>query len=566
MVYEDLNIQEKNNMINAWLGLVDESSMSYFSTPDVGSPFDKSYHHEHRYLKFDIDTFHEYVGANYITCPTSLRAPKKLTLDKSDLLIELGKGISVLNTFSTGKKKLFEPVLDALTEIDNILAEIEYDLDNPTDIEFSWGEYIEFKGMPAILIDGFEVFEGHNIHKQLTYELIDISSHPEYSDNIRHNSYLSIQEGENSRAPKAVRYYNSAEHGVGNFVQLQFKEEEAINLIKNAILKSNNPVFSSSFGKDSLVTLHLGLRACDSLNIPREKVNVFYSDTLNEFQEVRNLAKRLEKEWGFNLIVGKPSKTLKSVIRDHGGIDESYFTRKGDRRKDENGNSIQPLGEKCCSVLKHKPFYDAVDQYQFDLNIMGTRLDESRQRKLAAYRDGEYFYWISGNLMKLQPILHWTDREVFQYVKKYSITLPSIYNKNLILGPNKKTQSFDLFTLKTLKDEKIEDYIITDPLMALDLKESGINIYMPRVGCLMCPAPIRFGYLRWLREFYPKVFNGMLTRVGYAPQLVKMIPLDKKKELELMFGTEITALKIIEKPELIEEILDYMPCAFDILE
>ena len=75
--------------------------------------------------------------------------------------------------------------------------------------------------------------------------------------------------------------------------------------------------------------------------------------------------------------------------------------------------------------------------------------------------------------------------------------------------------------------------------------------------------PVKHGYLRWLREFYPKVFKGMLSRLGYAAQLVKMIPEAKKQELAFMLGQPVTTLTILENPELVESILEYMPCAFD---
>ena len=156
-----------------------------------------------------------------------------------------------------------------------------------------------------------------------------------------------------------TRYYGDTK-GAGPYLTLIEREEEALGLLRNALLKSDRPVFSSSFGKDSLVTLHLGLRACDLLNIPRHKIDVFYSDTLNEFDEVRQLAKAYAKQEGFNLIVARPEKTLKRIIQEHGGIDESYFSRKGDRRKTKAGASMKPLSEKCCDGLKHQPFYQAV--------------------------------------------------------------------------------------------------------------------------------------------------------------------------------------------------------------
>ena len=564
---------ERDSMMKSWFGIEDLDTYFYRSTPDKGSPYDLSVHHTHKYMKFDIDAFHSYIGAGLLTCLDALPESKRLLPKRDEWLRRLGQGLTDLERLEKNKIRAnynidreFERLDYTLEDLDAVLVEMEYELLTGTSNEYMWGELIEFKGMLAILEEGHStLFEGED--EPLVYRLLDVSDHPRYSSNLRHDDYSSIQANETTRASMPTRYYGDTK-GAGPYLTLIEREEEALGLLRNALLKSDRPVFSSSFGKDSLVTLHLGLRACDLLNIPRHKIDVFYSDTLNEFDEVRQLAKAYAKQEGFNLIVARPEKTLKRIIQEHGGIDESYFSRKGDRRKTKAGASMKPLSEKCCDGLKHQPFYQAVATHRWDLNAVGTRTDESRQRKQAGLRDGEYFYWKTGRMHKIQPILHWTDEEVFAYIEKYQLQLPSLYYQNLILDyPVKKRKSDPELPIQEALDHfGVKDGVVERPLDALQLKKMGFKVYMPRVGCMLCPTPIKHGYLRWLRAFYPKVFKGMLSRLGYATQLVKMIPEEKRMELEFMLGQPITSLTIMENPELVESMLEYMPCAFDQLK
>ena len=571
----ELDGYERDSMMKSWFGIEDLDTHFYRSTPDVGSPYDLSVHHHHKYLTFTTEALQSYIGAGLIRCLYQLTPNQRLLLRQEDLIHQLGKKMTQLNRFEQNQKKAtfdlgheLRSVTQTLDELDSILKEIEFELTYPyhEQEEFMWGELIEFKGMTAIIEPRSLPLLMEGEEGTLKYRLLDVADHPRYSRNLRHQDYLAIGKGEATRASKATRYYGDTQ-GAGSYLTLTEREQDAINLLMNALLKSNKPVFSSSFGKDSIVTLHLGLRACDLLNIPREQVTVFYSDTLNEFDEVRQLARAYQNKEGFNLVVARPEKTLKRIINDHGGIDESYFSRKGDRRKDSNGKTLKPLSEKCCEVLKHNPFYQAMAANDWDLNAVGTRTAESRQRKQAGLRDGEYLYWNTGNMHKVQPILHWSDEEVFAYIEKYNLPIPKLYTQNLVLAEPKKKRASDpdLPIQEVYEAFGVVNGIVSRPLNALALKQMGFNVYMPRVGCMLCPTPVKYGYLRWLREFYPKVFKGMLTRLGYASQLVKLIPQFKKQELEFMLKEPITTLTIMEKPELVEDILEYMPCAFDVL-
>lgn len=218
------------------------------------------------------------------------------------------------------------------------------------------------------------------------------------------------------------------------------------------------------------------------------------------------------------------------------------------------------MSEKCCNGLKHEPFKRLRTEYKFDLTIAGTRATESRQRYQAGIRDGEYYYAKTWNSYRLNPILHWTDEEVFKYLDKYSIPLPEIYHQNIVLS--KKIGMFELEEMKRLGLQ--DDYTISKPLGALKIKEMGFDVFMPRVGCMMCPIPINHGYLTWLRRFYPKVFKTMIVNMGYGPFVWNLVDSSKKQEIQMMLGEKISMFKLLDNKKLLNDVLDYMPCAFDI--
>lgn len=475
-------LENSDGMMKSWFGLVDYDTHFYKSTFEVGSPYDLSVHHEHRYLKFNNDEFNSYIGAD--------------------------------------------------------LIKTDWEEDLPY-------YHIWFKGISCTLVS---VNEETGIK---SYKIDDITQHPLYVENIRTTEFNQIDQ-DYSRSHKNVRYYNFK---TTNDVKLQFKEKESLELLTLALLKSDNPVCNVSFGKDSLVVLHLYLRVTDMLNIPRHKVNVYWTDTKNEFYEVRKLVKKLQKRWGFNLIIGQPKSSLKQMVTEYGGLDESIFERKGKREKGKR----TPLSEVCCKTLKHTVYQSVNKDYNFDLNISGVRIQESTQRLQSGLRDGEMYYakseWKS---IRVNPILNWSDVEVFQYIEKNNIELPPLYYKNLILNEN-----LGLIEQQELKELGIKDNVIEDPILALELKDKGYKVFMPRVGCLLCPIPVKYGYLKWLRRFYPKVFSAMVSNLGYGVILWGMVSSEKKQELELYFGRRITIDDIIDN-NMLQEILDYMPCLYDL--
>lgn len=365
----------------------------------------------------------------------------------------------------------------------------------------------------------------------------------------------------NNRADKETRYAHFYEH---QKVSLDIKERWAIDLLKVGLKRSKKPVVSCSFGIDSIVSLYLTRKALKELGRDPSDIDVVWNDTKNEFLDVRKFAKYITDLWNLRLITTSPKKVLKKVIEDHGGVTEDYFfARKGDRRKNK-----RPLSEKCCEVLKHEPMKRARNSYNWDLVIVGLRADESNQRFLAALRDGELFY--SGaewSALVCRPILWWLEAEVWEYVDKNNIPYSALYDKNLIQKyPDNVSE-----IINNNKEKLLEVGIDVDKLYEQQLKtvtrkqyfvlrDLGFKIFAPRTGCQLCPITVKYGYLHWVREFYPKAYNAMVHHLGYGKVLLSMISNEKKEEIKELTGIDVTEENA---HEYLQDILNAKPCIFD---
>lgn len=388
---------------------------------------------------------------------------------------------------------------------------------------------------------------------------IDVINH--YDDQVRP---VKDSQGRwiHTRADKATRYAHYEADKIDK-TDLTTKERRGIELLKMALQRAKKPVVSCSFGIDSIVTLYLTRKALSELGSDPSDIDVVWNNTLNEFPEVRKFAADLERDWQLRLIVTKPRKVLKQVIEDHGGITSDYFTaRKGDRRRG------QPLSEKCCGTLKHEPMRRALRENGWDLVINGLRADESRQRLLAALRDGEFFYSISEwKALVVRPVLWFTENDIWEYVAQEGIPFNELYRKNLIRKYPENVAEIIDNNRELLNDIGIDTNALAEGqlktverVQALVLQRLGFEIFTPRTGCQMCPIPVKYGYLHWMREFYPRAYNGMVYNLGYGKVLLEMIPDDVKAEIEAFTGIELTADNAADH---LREILEAKPCAFD---
>ncbi|UCC39693.1 MAG: phosphoadenosine phosphosulfate reductase family protein [Candidatus Aminicenantes bacterium] len=231
---------------------------------------------------------------------------------------------------------------------------------------------------------------------------------------------------------------------------LDKKIKKAAALIKNSLKKHENPVVACSFGKDSMVVLHM-VRQFES-DIP-----VMFNNTLVEYPDTYRFKNLMSKEWNLNIIETKPSKTFWWIVENYGF---PLFTRKG--HKDASKN--------CCRYLKEYPIAKILRKYKFDLYFTGLSRHESRLREFSAKRYGNYFYSKTQKHWKCHPIQDWTEEDVWNYHNLYHIPHNGVYDK----------KSPDGFILRT--------------------------------GCWCCTIPIKYGKTKFLRMNYPSLWRILMTK------------------------------------------------------
>ncbi|MCW2649154.1 MAG: cysD [Mycobacterium sp.] len=198
---------------------------------------------------------------------------------------------------------------------------------------------------------------------------------------------------------------------------LRSLEAEAIHVVREVAAEFERPVLLFSGGKDSIVMLHLALKAFHPARLP---FPVMHVDTGHNFEEVIATRDQLVAQTGIRLVVA-------SVQDD---IDAGRVV--------ENGSSRNPL--QTVTLLR------AIRENRFDAAFGGARRDEEKARakeRVFSFRD-EFGQWDpkaqrpevwnlyngrhhKGEHIRVFPLSNWTEYDIWSYVGAESITLPAIY-------------------------------------------------------------------------------------------------------------------------------------------
>lgn len=197
-------------------------------------------------------------------------------------------------------------------------------------------------------------------------------------------------------------------------------ESEAIFILREVWAQFQNPVILFSGGKDSILVTHLAKKAFHPAKIPFALMHV---DTGHNFPEAIKFRDDLVKELGVNLIVGSVQKSI-----DDGRVAE-------EKGKNATRNALQ-----ITTLL------DTIEELKIDCAIGGGRRDEEKARakeRFFSHRDefgqwdpknqrpelwnllnGKYF---EGEHFRAFPISNWTEMDVWNYLTKEGIEIPSLY-------------------------------------------------------------------------------------------------------------------------------------------
>ncbi|HEX7342023.1 MAG TPA: sulfate adenylyltransferase subunit CysD [Rhodanobacteraceae bacterium] len=197
-------------------------------------------------------------------------------------------------------------------------------------------------------------------------------------------------------------------------------ENEAVHIIREVAAEFANPVMLYSVGKDSSVLLHLLTKAFYPAPPP---IPVMHVDTTWVFREMIAFRDRRARETGVKLIVHSNQEALDQGLNPftHGA---TVFT----------------------DAMKTQALKQGLDKYKFDAAIGGARRDEEKSRakeRVFSFRNAQHRWdpknqrpelWNlynarirKGESVRAFPISNWTELDVWLYIYREKIQVPSLY-------------------------------------------------------------------------------------------------------------------------------------------
>src|SRR6188508_1538208 len=217
--------------------------------------------------------------------------------------------------------------------------------------------------------------------------------------------------------PPQISTERSAHGGLSHLAAL---EAESIFIMREVAAEFERPVVLFSGGKDSIILLRIAEKAFRPQKFP---FPVMHVDTGHNFPEVLDFRDRRVAELGERLIVASVQESIdKGRVQDEPGHDPSR------------------------NRLQTTTLLDAIQEHQFDAVFGGGRRDEEKARakeRIFSFRD-EFGQWEprlqrpelwnlyngrirKGQHMRVFPISNWTEMDVWQYIEREELEVPSIY-------------------------------------------------------------------------------------------------------------------------------------------
>jgi len=200
---------------------------------------------------------------------------------------------------------------------------------------------------------------------------------------------------------------------------LQFLETEAIHVMREVAAEFERPAILFSGGKDSICLLRLAEKAFRPSDIPMPFLNI---DTGHHFPELNAFRDHRAKELGGKLII----RTVEDAIA--------------------RGVAVPSPGEISRNRLQIPTLLAAIEEFRFDCLIGGARRDEEKARakeRFFSFRDA-FGQWDPknqrpelwnlynarvnpGEHMRAFPLSNWTEMDVWEYIRREKLEVPTIY-------------------------------------------------------------------------------------------------------------------------------------------
>ncbi|MEE3232606.1 MAG: sulfate adenylyltransferase subunit CysD [Candidatus Latescibacterota bacterium] len=231
-------------------------------------------------------------------------------------------------------------------------------------------------------------------------------------------------------------------------------ESEAIYILRETAAQFQNPVLLFSGGKDSIVMAHLARKAFWPAKLPFPLMHV---DTGHNFLETIAYRDSFVENLNAELIIASVQEA----------IDKGHLTEESGYNASRNG-------------LQTTVLLDALEKNNFDAALGGGRRDEEKARakeRFFSHRDA-FGQWDPKNQrpelwnvfngrkqhdehFRVFPLSNWTEMDIWQYVKREEIELPSLYfshSRQCIIRDGVIMATSEFLRLKP--DEKTEDMVI----------------------------------------------------------------------------------------------------------
>jgi sulfate adenylyltransferase subunit 2 len=200
---------------------------------------------------------------------------------------------------------------------------------------------------------------------------------------------------------------------------LQYLETEAVHIMREVAAEFERPALLFSGGKDSICLLRLAEKAFRPSSLPLPLLNI---DTGHHFPELNQFRDQRAAELGARLIVRKVEDAI------------------------AQGIATPAPGEVSRNRLQIPTLLAAIEEFRFDCCIGGARRDEEKARakeRFFSFRDG-FGQWDPknqrpemwnlynarlnpGENMRVFPLSNWTEMDVWEYIQRERLAVPSIY-------------------------------------------------------------------------------------------------------------------------------------------
>jgi sulfate adenylyltransferase subunit 2 len=246
---------------------------------------------------------------------------------------------------------------------------------------------------------------------------------------------------------------------------LDYLESESIYIMREVAGQFDRPALLFSGGKDSITLVHLCVKAFAPAKIPFPLVHI---DTGHNFPEVLAYRDAMAERIGAKLVVRNVGDTIKAKkLKEPGG-------------KFPSRNALQSY-----------TLLETIEEFGFDACIGGARRDEEKARakeRIFSVRN-EFGHWEpkkqrpemwnlyngkinKGENVRVFPISNWTELDVWSYIKRENIPLPSIYfsherevmlvGKHLVaMSPFVQREASDKIERRTVRYRTVGDMTCT---------------------------------------------------------------------------------------------------------